>query len=267
MAAAATRFAVRLLTTAIHAHVGLSRHAILGLRRTLSPPPRELLARIAGFGILRYRGSRGGCLTRAHRLRWLKGGLPESDAAIAVPNGGHPSSKVVRASVDVPTTRTPTPPTLYVFNAASLAKPDAIEQLTSDLLGYAVDIAIICETHLKTKHADSCVSIDNYNLFRCDRKGRKGGGVAIYIRRTMTAAMHLPSIAGNDPYFELLWVKVTQGCDITFVGALYHPPKPLYATNVMLPSVTFNTTTRTHISFWRAISINCRTMRLSSGPA
>lgn len=235
MAAAASQFAVRLLTSAIHAHVGLSRQAILGLRRTPLPPARELLARIAGFGILRYRGSRGGCLTRARRMTWLKGSRPNSDAALS--NDGRPASKVVRASADVPTTRTPTPPTLYIFNAASLAKPDAIEQLTSDLMGYEVDIAIICETHLKSKHADSCVSIDDYNLFRCDRKGRKGGGVAIYIRRTLAAAIYLPPTAGRDPCFELLWVKVTEGSNTTFVGALYHPPKPLYATNDLLDYV------------------------------
>jgi hypothetical protein len=32
------------------------------------------------------------------------------------------------------------PPTLYVFNAASIAKPNAIEQLTSELIGYDIDI-------------------------------------------------------------------------------------------------------------------------------
>jgi len=53
----------------------------------------------------------------------------------------------------------------------------------------------------------------------------------------MTAAMCLPQIAGHDLCFELLWVKVTQGCEITFVGALYHPPKPLYATNDLLDYV------------------------------
>jgi hypothetical protein len=30
---------------------------------------------------------------------------------------------------------------------------------------YDVDVAVITETHLKKKHADSCVDIDNYALF------------------------------------------------------------------------------------------------------
>jgi len=57
------------------------------------------------------------------------------------------------------------PPTLYVFNAASIAKPYAIEQLTGELNGYDVDIAVISETHLKKKHADSCAEIGGYTLF------------------------------------------------------------------------------------------------------
>ena len=43
------------------------------------------------------------------------------------------------------------PPTLYVFDEASIAKPHAIEQLGAKLIGYDVDVAVITETHLKTK--------------------------------------------------------------------------------------------------------------------
>ena len=58
-------------------------------------------------------------------------------------------------------------PTLYVFNSASLVKPNAIEQLTVELLGYDVEIAVISESHLKKRHADSnCVNTDGYALFR-----------------------------------------------------------------------------------------------------
>jgi len=70
-------------------------------------------------------------------------------------------------------------PTLYVFNSASLVKPNAIEQLTVQLMGYDVDIAVISESHLKKRHADSCVNINGYALFRRDRARRKGGGVVI----------------------------------------------------------------------------------------
>ena len=71
----------------------------------------------------------------------------------------------------VPTVRFQ-PPTLYVFNAASLAKPNAIEQLTVDLSGYAIDIAVISETHLKSKHADNLFNIAGFSCSDAtDRRG------------------------------------------------------------------------------------------------
>jgi hypothetical protein len=46
--------------------------------------------------------------------------------------------------------------------------------------------------------------------------------------------LFLPPIPGENPNYELLWVKVNQGNDVTFFGALYHPPKPIYETNELL---------------------------------
>ena len=72
-----------------------------------------------------------------------------------------------------------------MFNSASLVKPNAIERLTAEVIGYDIDIAIISEMHLKKRHADSCVSISRYALFRRDRVRHKGGGVAVYVRNTV----------------------------------------------------------------------------------
>jgi hypothetical protein len=40
-----------------------------------------------------------------------------------------------------------------------------------------------------------------------------------------------------DPVFELMWVKVVQGSDVTLVGALYHPPSPLYQPTQLLDHI------------------------------
>ena len=64
------------------------------------------------------------------------------------------------------------PPTLYVFNAASIVKPNAIDKLTSELIGYDVDIGVISKSLLKKKHPSSCVEIVGYLLFCRDRNGR-----------------------------------------------------------------------------------------------
>jgi len=98
------------------------------------------------------------------------------------------------------------PPTLYVFNASSLVKPHAIEQLTAELTGYEIDVAVISETHLNQKHADSSVEIGGYSLFRRDRLRRKGGGVVIYTRDSMHATEWQPT-PPLDRVFELTWVR------------------------------------------------------------
>jgi hypothetical protein len=46
------------------------------------------------------------------------------------------------------------------------------EKLAAELTGHGVNIAVINETHLKKKNADSCVSIDGYVLFQRDRARR-----------------------------------------------------------------------------------------------
>ena len=57
-------------------------------------------------------------------------------------------------------------PSLYVLllNAASLAKPHAVEQLAADLISYSADIAIITETHFKVKHMDAVMNIPEFTL-------------------------------------------------------------------------------------------------------
>jgi len=75
-------------------------------------------------------------------------------------------------------------PSLYLLNAASLAKPHAIELLAADLVSYGCDVAVITESHFKNKHTAGAVSIVDYSVFRRDRLGRKGGGVAVYVGST-----------------------------------------------------------------------------------
>ena len=151
------------------------------------------------------------------------------------PNSQRPRQQRFRSSVlvsvncssnySVPRTEW-TPPTLYVFNAASVVKTHAIELLTAEFIGYDVDVAVVSETHLKAKHANSVVEVDGYTLFRRDRRRRKGGGVAIYVRRRW--AVEEWPIPGISDEYELMWVKITQDHEVTFIGALYHPPKPIY---------------------------------------
>jgi len=135
-----------------------------------------------------------------------------------------------RVLIDVNTRTTATPPRLqtlyapsiYVLNAAALSKPGAVQHLAADLQSYGTSVAVITETHLKAKHTDSIVSIDGFTLYRRDRTGRRGGGVAVYVTSDLRSARWTPSVAVTGA-LEIDWVRVG---DRAFVAALYNTPRP-----------------------------------------
>ena len=130
------------------------------------------------------------------------------------------------------------PPNLYVLNAAALTKPHATEQLHAEMTSLNVDLGIISETHLKNKHKDATFDMNGYSLFRRDRHGRRAGGVAIYARQSFKPHEWQPSQRG-DQKFELLWVHIPAEHSMEcLVGALYHPPKPLYQTNDLIEYIS-----------------------------
>jgi len=115
-----------------------------------------------------------------------------------------------------------------MLNAAALYKPGATEHLAADLSSYNVDVAVITETHFKAKHADSVVGVDGYMVFRQYRAGRRGGGVALYVRSSIQSTVWMYST--DNRTYELQWVRIGD----TFVAALYHPPAPTYSHNDLL---------------------------------
>ena len=105
----------------------------------------------------------------------------------------HKRKRVLTAVSTLVSTNKPnssaTLPSIYVFNAAALSKPHAIEQLAADLTSYDTDVAIITETHLKSKHSDNVISVPEYKLYRRDRQRRRGGGVAVYVRNSIQSVV------------------------------------------------------------------------------
>ena len=78
------------------------------------------------------------------------------------------------------------------------------------------------------------IGIDGYTVYRRDRTGRRGGGVAMYVHSNIQATIWSPTSSVDSRAFELLWVRV--GVDL-FVAALYHPPRPVYAAADLLSYV------------------------------
>ena len=65
-------------------------------------------------------------------------------------------------------------------------------------------------------------------LHRRDRIGRRGGGVAVYVRTTLQAFVWEHS--SDNRQYELLWIRVGS----LFIAVLYHLPKLLYSTEALL---------------------------------
>jgi len=79
----------------------------------------------------------------------------------------------------------------------------------------------VSETWFFESILDSEISINNYNLIRGDRKFRKGGGVALYVRQGIEySEAELP-----NKYVESLWVNIKLSRkEKILVGVVYRPP-------------------------------------------
>ena len=136
-----------------------------------------------------------------------------------------PLQSVSTKPSNVPTVR-PAYPRIYVLNAASLAKPHAIEQLQTELDSFSIDIAFISETHFKSKHKSDAFNISGYQIIRRDRNGRKGGGVALITKIGLNASAIV--VANDITDYETLWVSVDFYNAPFTCCVVYHPPKPIY---------------------------------------
>ncbi|KAK4826282.1 hypothetical protein QYF61_007129 [Mycteria americana] len=83
------------------------------------------------------------------------------------------------------------------------------------------DMVAITETWWGDSHNWSAV-MDGYKLFRRDRRGRRGGGVALYVRESLDSL----ELDDGDDRVECLWVRIrgkANKADIV-VGVCYRPP-------------------------------------------
>src|SRR5206468_9288283 len=123
-------------------------------------------------------------------------------------------------------------PSLYLINSTSLAKPHALQHLQADIILYQSQIVIVTETWFKKHHSAEQFNIDGFHSYRRDRRGRKGGGVAIYITTTVKSETFHPS--NDNQAFEVLWIKsLLHGYDF-YIGGIYHPPSPQYKVSDLL---------------------------------
>ena len=86
------------------------------------------------------------------------------------------------------------------------------------------DIIAITETWIDTgnKNFLSEFKIEGYELFHEDRKGRRGGGVAIYVKDTLSFTVN--NSVREDVNSQSIWVDILNGREKLVVGIQYRPP-------------------------------------------
>lgn len=111
------------------------------------------------------------------------------------------------------------------INAQSLANFEHINILRRLLLNQIVDIVVISETWLKSKNSDKFCSVDGYNIIRNDREGKGGGGVAIFIKKSLKFKVLATSPnLFNPTQVEFIFCEITQHNTKILIAALYRRP-------------------------------------------
>ena len=105
------------------------------------------------------------------------------------------------------------------FNARSI--PSHICDINFLLFEKQYDLVLITETWLFAGASSDLFHSNEYNLYRRDRCGRRGGGVAIYVRDCL--AVEELDFANVDGV-EQLWLSVIIGRVKVAVGIVYRPP-------------------------------------------
>ena len=106
---------------------------------------------------------------------------------------------------------------IIAWNANGL-KPK-IQEFREFLPRLGVDVALISETHLKPGHR---VGVSNYCVYRNDRETGRGGGTAIFIKKSIT---HNELITPSDIQIEATLIQISTNNGKIIVGSLYNPPK------------------------------------------
>ena len=87
-----------------------------------------------------------------------------------------------------------------------------------------VDVCIFTETFLNSSHNNSELYVHGYQMLRCDRKGKGGGGIMIYVSN-LFCVVSKPEI--SDGFVESLWMEIHMKYNKNIIiGGVYRPPPP-----------------------------------------
>jgi len=76
----------------------------------------------------------------------------------------------------------------------------------------------VVETHASDTNTinDAEISLDGFNMYRLDRKGKSGGGLALYVNSKWKSS--LCNVLTESDFSESLWCTISTGYGILLVG-------------------------------------------------
>lgn len=102
-----------------------------------------------------------------------------------------------------------------------------------------IDIICVSETWFNNSIMDSIVGLNNYKIYRCDRK-TPCGGVAIYVKNSITSKLCtklLDTTTDSDRLLhnkiEFLFIEVYSGTQTILVGSVYRPNRNIDTSHFM----------------------------------
>ncbi|CAH8292204.1 unnamed protein product [Schistosoma rodhaini] len=120
--------------------------------------------------------------------------------------------------------------TLMLINARSIQ--NKMTQLRALLLLHNPSLVLITESWLSSDITDTYLQIDTYELFRCDRVTKKGGGCLIYASKNMRTEIFSDHILSKVP--DSMWLTVhTLECKI-LIGCIYGAPNTPSLTDTII---------------------------------
>lgn len=110
------------------------------------------------------------------------------------------------------------------FNAQSILphrRTDKFDDIRNILSGKILDVIGVSETWLKSYHTNAMISIPDYKVYRNDRAGRRGGGVACYISSKLRSKV--VDYSPIDSIIEYIFIEITLRPTKILVGVIYRP--------------------------------------------
>ena len=104
------------------------------------------------------------------------------------------------------------------FNARSLKK-ESLDYVDYLFEFSEIDVIAVTETWFQNDVADIYFDLHGYNIFRNDRMGRVGGGVAVYVKKNLSAKI----ISKSTELVEYINLEIGDSNTKTFFSCIYNP--------------------------------------------